>query len=96
MSKGVCPPLEDITSAEELSLDSNKGRSVLESFQEGTATVSGPARNTDFFIQGTLLDYYYTGNTIRYLYCYVYCQIYHAVSGDTLTDPKPPDDQTIQ
>lgn len=59
MSKGVGPPLEDITSAEELSLDSNKGRSVLESFQGRTAT----ARNTDFLIEETLL-HYYTGNTI--------------------------------
>lgn len=96
LNLNVKDSLEDITPAEELCLDSNKGRSVLESFQGGTATVSGPARNTDFLIQGTLLHYYYTGNTIRYLYCYVYCQIYHAVSGNTLTDPEPPDDQTIQ
>lgn len=57
------PPTQDFTTAEEL----NKGKPVMEGIQGGTDTDSGPARETDLFKQGTLLSYYCTWKTIKYL-----------------------------
>lgn len=64
---GGGPPTQDLTTAEELALELNKGKPVMEGTQWGTATDSGPARETGLFIQGTLLPYYCTWKTIKYL-----------------------------
>ncbi|XDV28108.1 hypothetical protein PO909_031494, partial [Leuciscus waleckii] len=57
---GGGPPTQDFTPAEELALDLNKGKPVIEGIQGGTATDSGPARETGLFIQ-------LAGNTLTLL-----------------------------
>ncbi|KAM9500933.1 uncharacterized protein Hap1MRO34_006915 isoform 1-T1 [Clarias gariepinus] len=57
---GGGPPTQDFTPAEELALDLNKGKPVIEGIQGGTATDSGPARDTGLFIQ-------LAGNTLTLL-----------------------------
>ncbi len=42
---GDGPPTQDFTTAEELALDLNKGKPLIEGIQGGTATDSGPARD---------------------------------------------------
>ena len=51
---GDGPPTPDFTPAEELALDLNQGRPVMEGIQGGTATDSVPPTETALFIQGTL------------------------------------------
>ncbi len=65
---GGGPPTQDFTTAEELALDLNKGKPVIEGIQGGTATDSGPARDTGLFIQGTLLPYYCTWKILKSIY----------------------------
>ncbi|XP_077060455.1 uncharacterized protein LOC143712138 [Siphateles boraxobius] len=48
---GGGPPTQDFTTAEELALDLNKGKPVIEGIQGGTSTDSGPASDTGLFIQ---------------------------------------------
>ncbi|XP_051968774.1 pro-neuregulin-3, membrane-bound isoform-like isoform X3 [Xyrauchen texanus] len=54
---GGGPPSPEFTPAEELALDINKGRPVLEGIQGGTATDSVPPMETSPFIHGTLFHY---------------------------------------
>lgn len=65
---GGGPPTQDFTTAEELALDLNKGKPVIEGIQGGTATASGPARDTGLLIQGTLLPYYCTWKILKSIY----------------------------
>ncbi len=65
---GGGPPTQYFTTAEELALDLNKGKPVIEGIQGGTATDSGPARDTGLFIQGTLLPYYCTWKILKSIY----------------------------
>lgn len=65
---GGGPPTQDFTTAEELALDLNKGKPVIEGIQGGTATDSGPARDTGLLIQGTLLPYYCTWKILKSIY----------------------------
>ncbi len=66
--RGGGPPTQDFPTAEELALDLNKGKPVIEGIQGGTATDSGPARVTGLFIQGTLLPYYCTWKILKSIY----------------------------
>ena len=50
---GGGPPAPDFTPAEEMALDSNQERPVMEGIQGGTATGSVPPAETALFIQGT-------------------------------------------
>lgn len=65
---GGGPPTQDFTPAEELALDLNKGKPVIEGIQGGTATDSGPARDTGLFIQCTLLPYYCAWKILKSIY----------------------------
>ncbi|KAK2896335.1 hypothetical protein Q8A67_010823 [Cirrhinus molitorella] len=51
MGTGGGPPTQDFTAAEELALELNKGKPVIEGIQGGTATDSGLSRETGLFIQ---------------------------------------------
>ena len=88
---GGGPPSQDLTPAEELALDLNKGRPVMEGIQGGTVTDSVPATETVCFIQGTYCST--THNEINILHCLTLDFL--AVSGNTLTLLDPPEDDPV-
>ncbi|XP_042619684.1 uncharacterized protein LOC109089446 isoform X2 [Cyprinus carpio] len=83
---GGGPPTQDFTTAEELALDLNKGKPVIEGIQGGTATDSGPARDTGLFIQ---VD----GNTLTLLEPPDYNSSREATS--TAAECTSADDETV-
>ncbi|XP_048058136.1 uncharacterized protein LOC125275333 isoform X2 [Megalobrama amblycephala] len=83
---GGGPPTQDFTTAEELALDLNKGRPVIEGIQGGTATDSGPARDTGLLLQ-------VAGNTLTLLEPPDYNSSREATS--TAAECTSADDETV-